>query len=139
MNGAESFEFQVTAVRNYSGSWSYTWNNASRTASIDQSSVLSRGAAALTITDADGSVVYEAGNSFEHALIQIGHYPDKRSDAKGEDHAAEQRPDPHTRRLPRGRAVGPSAGFVPIRIATWMLSARGRESDPAAPFRIETC
>ncbi|MEL6587699.1 MAG: esterase-like activity of phytase family protein, partial [Pseudomonadota bacterium] len=31
----------------------------------------------------DGTVVYESGASFEHALVQIGHYPDKRSDAKG--------------------------------------------------------
>lgn len=31
----------------------------------------------------DGSVVYESGVSFEHALVQIGHYPDKRSDSKG--------------------------------------------------------
>jgi hypothetical protein len=27
--------------------------------------------------------VYESAESFEHALIQIGHYPDKRSDSKG--------------------------------------------------------
>ena len=27
--------------------------------------------------------MYESGANFEHALIEIGHYPDKRSDAKG--------------------------------------------------------
>ena len=41
------------------------------------------GSRSWTIFNKDGSGVYEAGNSFEHALIQIGHYPDKRSDAKG--------------------------------------------------------
>lgn len=41
------------------------------------------GSRGWTIFNKDGSVVYESGADFEHALIQIGHYPDKRSDAKG--------------------------------------------------------
>ncbi|WP_417271297.1 esterase-like activity of phytase family protein [Celeribacter sp.] len=41
------------------------------------------GARGWTIFNKDGSEVFEAGNSFEHAIIQSGHYPDKRSDAKG--------------------------------------------------------
>lgn len=41
------------------------------------------GSRSWTIFAKDGTVVYEAGNTFEHAAIQIGHYPDKRSDAKG--------------------------------------------------------
>ncbi|MCV6596115.1 MAG: esterase-like activity of phytase family protein [Mangrovicoccus sp.] len=41
------------------------------------------GSRGWTIFHKDGSVVYDSGTSFEHALIQIGHYPDKRSDAKG--------------------------------------------------------
>ncbi|WP_460275563.1 esterase-like activity of phytase family protein [Celeribacter sp. ULVN23_4] len=41
------------------------------------------GSRGWTIFSKDGTVVYESGNTFEHALIQIGHYPDKRSDAKG--------------------------------------------------------
>lgn len=41
------------------------------------------GSRSWTIFAKDGSVVYESGASFEHALVQIGHYPDKRSDAKG--------------------------------------------------------
>ncbi len=36
-----------------------------------------------SIFDRQGNVVYDSGTSFEHALVQIGHYPDKRSDAKG--------------------------------------------------------
>ncbi|WP_417280869.1 esterase-like activity of phytase family protein [Celeribacter sp.] len=41
------------------------------------------GSRGWTIFNKDGSVVFESGASFEHALVQIGHYPDKRSDAKG--------------------------------------------------------
>ncbi|PYG29481.1 esterase-like activity of phytase family protein [Pelagimonas varians] len=41
------------------------------------------GSRGWTIFNKDGSVVYESGTSFEQALIQIGHYPDKRSDSKG--------------------------------------------------------
>jgi hypothetical protein len=41
------------------------------------------GSRGWTIFHKNGGVVYEAGTSFERALIEIGHYPDKRSDAKG--------------------------------------------------------
>ncbi|MGG7643349.1 esterase-like activity of phytase family protein [Rhodovulum sp. YNF3179] len=41
------------------------------------------GARGMTIFHKDGTVVWESGTSFEHAIVQIGHYPDKRSDSKG--------------------------------------------------------
>lgn len=41
------------------------------------------GSRGWTIFNKSGDVVYESGTAFEQALIQIGHYPDKRSDAKG--------------------------------------------------------
>ncbi|KUP91534.1 esterase-like activity of phytase family protein [Tritonibacter horizontis] len=41
------------------------------------------GSRGWTIFNKDGTVVYDSGVEFEHAIIQIGHYPDKRSDAKG--------------------------------------------------------
>ncbi|MHC9236140.1 esterase-like activity of phytase family protein [Pseudooceanicola sp. 502str34] len=41
------------------------------------------GSRGWTIFAKDGTEVYESGTSFEQALIMIGHYPDKRSDAKG--------------------------------------------------------
>ncbi|MGJ8603051.1 MAG: esterase-like activity of phytase family protein [Marivita sp.] len=41
------------------------------------------GSRGWTIFHKDGTVVYENGTQFEHAIIQIGHYPDRRSDAKG--------------------------------------------------------
>ncbi|RYH11795.1 esterase-like activity of phytase family protein [Tropicimonas sp. IMCC6043] len=41
------------------------------------------GARGWTIFAKDGSVVYEAGTSFEYAVAEIGHYPEKRSGNKG--------------------------------------------------------
>ncbi len=41
------------------------------------------GSRGFTVFRKDGTVVHESGTSFEHALVQIGHYPDRRSDAKG--------------------------------------------------------
>ena len=41
------------------------------------------GSRGWTIFHKNGTVVYESGVSFEHELIKIGHYPDKRSDSKG--------------------------------------------------------
>ncbi|MEL6588351.1 MAG: esterase-like activity of phytase family protein, partial [Pseudomonadota bacterium] len=41
------------------------------------------GSRGWTIFHQDGTVVWDSGTSFEHAIVQIGHYPDKRSDAKG--------------------------------------------------------
>ncbi len=41
------------------------------------------GSRGWTIFAKDGSVVYDSDTSFEYAVAEIGHYPDKRSDAKG--------------------------------------------------------
>lgn len=41
------------------------------------------GARGFTIFDKTGQVLYESGASFEHAIARIGHYPEKRSAAKG--------------------------------------------------------
>nr|WP_246251701.1 esterase-like activity of phytase family protein [Sulfitobacter algicola] len=41
------------------------------------------GSRSWTIFHKDGDVVYESGTSFEHAIIQIGHYPEERSGNKG--------------------------------------------------------
>lgn len=41
------------------------------------------GSRGWTIFNQDGSVVYESGTSFEEAIIQIGHYPERRSGNKG--------------------------------------------------------
>lgn len=41
------------------------------------------GSRGFTIFNKDGTVVYDSGNTLEHAIIQIGHYPEKRSKSKG--------------------------------------------------------
>ncbi|WP_339760182.1 esterase-like activity of phytase family protein [uncultured Hoeflea sp.] len=41
------------------------------------------GSRGWTIFNKDGTVVYDSGMSFEYAVVEAGHYPDKRSDAKG--------------------------------------------------------
>lgn len=41
------------------------------------------GSRGWTIFKKDGTVVYDAGMSLEYAIVEAGHYPDKRSDAKG--------------------------------------------------------
>ena len=41
------------------------------------------GSRGWTIFHQDGTEVYENGTGFEYAIIEAGHYPDKRSDSKG--------------------------------------------------------
>ncbi len=41
------------------------------------------GSRGWTIFSQDGEEIYEDGTGFEYAIIEAGHYPDKRSDAKG--------------------------------------------------------
>ena len=41
------------------------------------------GSRGFTIFDKTGKLLYEAGSSLEHAVAAIGHYPEKRSRAKG--------------------------------------------------------
>ena len=41
------------------------------------------GSRSFTVWNKDGTVAYESGPSYEYELIRAGHYPDKRSDAKG--------------------------------------------------------
>ncbi|MBB4185235.1 hypothetical protein GGE07_001864 [Sinorhizobium terangae] len=41
------------------------------------------GARGFTIFDTTGKVLYESGARFEHGIAAIGHYPEKRSSAKG--------------------------------------------------------
>lgn len=41
------------------------------------------GSRGFTIFDRDGKVLYDSGSSFERAIAAIGHYPEKRSSAKG--------------------------------------------------------
>ncbi|MCA0995269.1 esterase-like activity of phytase family protein [Alloyangia pacifica] len=79
------------------------------------------GSRSFTVFGKDGTEVYDSGNTFEHAVVQVGHYPDKRSDAKGAE--------------PEGMEVATFDG-TPYMI---LLSERGSVAgvydmtDPAAP------
>ena len=68
INGVQSFEFQVSAVQNYTGTLSYTWNNAGSFAAVDHSSAVSGGSAMLTIMDATGAVVYSRSLSEDGSM-----------------------------------------------------------------------
>jgi len=46
---------------------------------------LKGGSRGYTVFNTDGTVAYEAGNKMEHLIARIGHYNDKRSDAKGNE------------------------------------------------------
>lgn len=43
------------------------------------------GGRGFTLFNEDGTVEYESGSSFEHAVARIGHYPEKRSANKGSE------------------------------------------------------
>ncbi len=79
------------------------------------------GSRGFTVFRKDGTVVHESGPSFEHAMAEIGHYPEGRSDAKGVE--------------PEGMEVATFAG-VPM---MFLLSERGSVvgvydlADPANP------
>lgn len=59
INSTESFEFQVSQVRNYSGTLDYTWSNSETAANIDESAGLSGGTVQLTVRDAAGTIVHD--------------------------------------------------------------------------------
>jgi hypothetical protein len=46
---------------------------------------LSGGSRGFTVFNIDGTVAYDSGNTMEHLMARIGHYNDKRSDAKGNE------------------------------------------------------
>jgi hypothetical protein len=46
---------------------------------------LNGGSRGFSLFNTDGSVAYDSGNSMEHLMARIGHYNDKRSDAKGNE------------------------------------------------------
>jgi hypothetical protein len=57
-NVTDSFEFQVTNVRNLTDTYSYTWVNTGSQATVNQATTVTAGSVTLTISDADGTQVY---------------------------------------------------------------------------------
>lgn len=79
------------------------------------------GSRGWTIFAKDGTEIYDSGTSFEYAVVEIGHYPDKRSDAKGVE--------------PEGVTTGTFGGTPMVFIGAERASVIGvyDVSDPAAP------
>ena len=77
--GALVFDQTVTVPREPD---SITWIDNTHFAMANEGD-MDGGSRGWTIFSQDGEMVYESGVSFEHAIIQIGHYPEERSGNKG--------------------------------------------------------
>jgi len=58
VNATDNFQYQVSAIEDYSGTQTYTWQNTGTTATVNQSASVSAGSATLVLLDADGTQVY---------------------------------------------------------------------------------
>ena len=58
INNVDNFQFQVTAMSNYSGTLQYAWSNTGAMAVIDQACAVSAGTATLRLLDDSGAEVY---------------------------------------------------------------------------------
>jgi hypothetical protein len=61
-----------------------TWIGTEYFATADEGD-MDGGSRGFTIFDTDGNVVYESGNEIEELTIRYGHYPDERSENKGNE------------------------------------------------------
>jgi hypothetical protein len=57
-NQADSFEYQVSDILNYSGTATYTWQNTGSAANLNLSTVGESGIATLTVQDAAGTQLF---------------------------------------------------------------------------------
>ena len=58
-NATDNFQLQVSVLAGVSQTLTYTWQNTGTQATIDVSQAITSGTALLTITDANGAVVYQ--------------------------------------------------------------------------------
>jgi hypothetical protein len=76
INSVDNFQFQVTAVKNYSGTLNYTWSNTGPAADVNQSCAISSGTVTLTLIDDSGAEVYakdlSQGGSYASATGTAG-------------------------------------------------------------------
>ncbi len=77
--GALVFDETITVVREPD---SVAWIDNTHFATANEGD-MDGGSRGWTIFSQDGDVVYESGVEFEHAIIQVGHYPEERSGNKG--------------------------------------------------------
>lgn len=57
-NLTDDFSYQVSNVRNYTGSASYSWQNTGISANVNQATAVTSGSMTLVITDANATQVY---------------------------------------------------------------------------------
>lgn len=57
-NQVDNFQYQVTDIRGYTHTDTYSWQNTGTQANVDQSSTVTDGAASLVVLDATGTPVY---------------------------------------------------------------------------------
>jgi len=61
-NNTDAFSYQVSSIQNFSGTYSYTWQNTGTLAKITHASDAgATGTATLTVKDAAGTQVYYSG------------------------------------------------------------------------------
>lgn len=60
------------------------WISATRFVTADEGD-LAGGSRGFTVFNTDGSVAYTSGNLLDQLAVRFGHYPDRRSDAKGNE------------------------------------------------------
>ncbi|MFL4469857.1 esterase-like activity of phytase family protein [Tateyamaria armeniaca] len=77
--GALIFDQTITVVREPD---SVTWIDNTHFATANEGD-MDGGSRGWTIFSQDGTIVYESGVDLEHAIIQVGHYPEERSGNKG--------------------------------------------------------
>jgi len=80
-NNISQTETQSNRLREPDG---VTWVSKTQFVTANEGD-LNGGSRGFTLFNKDGSVAYEAGNSMEHMIASIGHYNDRRSDAKGNE------------------------------------------------------
>lgn len=61
-----------------------SWISDSRFATADEGDLFG-GSRSMTIFDTDGTVVYNSANTLDHWAVRAGHYPDSRSENKGNE------------------------------------------------------
>lgn len=85
------------------------------------------GSRGFTIYDATGNVVHESGNSVEHLIVQHGHYPEKRSDNKGNE----------PENVESGEYLGEKYLFVGSERASAVLVYKVRGNSGMAPYFVQ--
>lgn len=58
VNATDNFQYQISDIQNFSGTYTYSWQNTGTAATVNQSASISSGTATLTLRDANGLLVY---------------------------------------------------------------------------------